>query len=67
MSDTAVAQPPETKKDPSRQMSDAACATSNLIVSPDVYAHMDQLDAAFSRLRAEDPVAWCEPEAFRPF
>ena len=67
MSDTAVAQPPETKKDPSRQMSDAARATSDLIVSPDVYAHMEQLDAAFARLRAEDPVAWCEPEAFRPF
>ena len=67
MSDTAVAQPPETKKDPSRQMSEAARATSDLIVSPDVYAHMEQLDTAFARLRAEDPVAWCEPESFRPF
>lgn len=67
MSDTAVAQPPETKKDPSRQMSEAARATCDLIVSPDVYAHMEQLDTAFARLRAEDPVAWCEPEAFRPF
>ena len=67
MSDTAVAQPPETKKDPSRQMSEAARATSDMIVNPEVYAHMDQLDAAFARLRAEDPVAWCEPEGFRPF
>ena len=67
MSDAAIAQPPETKKDPSRQMSEAARATSDLIVNPEVYAHMDQLDAAFARLRAEDPVAWCEPEAFRPF
>lgn len=67
MSDAAIAQPPETKKDPARQMSEAARATSDLIVNPEVYAHMDQLDAAFARLRAEDPVAWCEPEAFRPF
>lgn len=67
MSDAAIAQPPETKKDPSRQMSEAARATSDLIVNPEVYAHMDQLDAAFARLRDEDPVAWCEPEAFRPF
>ena len=67
MSDAAIAQPPETKKDPFRQMSEAARATSDLIVNPEVYAHMDQLDAAFARLRAEDPVAWCEPEAFRPF
>ena len=67
MADTAVAVPPETKKDPSRSMSAAAAATADQIVSPDVYADPKALDAAFVRLRAEDPVAWCEPEAFRPF
>ncbi|WP_084396020.1 cytochrome P450 [Henriciella aquimarina] len=67
MADTAVAAPPETKKDPSREMSAAAAATADQIVSPDVYANPRALDAAFARLRAEDPVAWCEPEAFRPF
>ncbi|WP_300392094.1 cytochrome P450 [Henriciella sp.] len=67
MADTAVAVPPKTKKDPTREMSAAAAATADKIVDPDVYAHMPELDAAFARLRKEDPVAWCEPEAFRPF
>lgn len=67
MTDTAVAQPPKTKMDPARQMSDAAAATADQIVNPEIYAQPEQLDAAFARLRAEDPVAWCEPEAFRPF
>ncbi|RIJ28022.1 cytochrome P450 [Henriciella mobilis] len=67
MSDAALATPPSTKKDPSRQMSAAAAATADKIVSPDIYAQPEALDAAFARLRAEDPVAWCEPENFRPF
>ncbi|MEQ9314309.1 MAG: cytochrome P450 [Henriciella sp.] len=67
MADTAVATPPKTKKDPSRTMSAAAAAVCDQIVSPDTYAHMNALDAAFKRLRDEDPLAWCEPEAFRPF
>ncbi len=67
MTDTAVAAPPPTKMDPARRMSDAAAATCDLIVTPAVYADMKTLDATFARLRAEDPVAWCEPEAFRPF
>ena len=67
MTDTAVAQPPKTKMDPARTMSAAAAASADQIVNPEVYAQPEQLDAAFARLRAEDPVAWCEPEAFRPF
>ncbi len=67
MTDTTIATPPETKKDPARRMSRAAAETCNLIVDPSVYSDMPALDAAFKRLRAEDPVAWCEPEAFRPF
>ncbi|WOR15971.1 cytochrome P450 [Hyphomonas sp. FCG-A18] len=64
---TVLATPPETKLDPNRTMSSAATAHANDIVSPDVYADQAQLDAAFKRLRAEDPVAWCEPDDFRPF
>lgn len=67
MSDATLAVPPQTKKDPSRQMSAAAAVSADKIVDPQVYADMEALDAAFSRLRAEDPVAWCEPEGFRPF
>lgn len=68
MADTAaLATPPQTKMDPARQMSRAAAETCNLIVDPAVYADQTALDAAFARLRAEDPLAWCEPEAFRPF
>lgn len=48
-------------------MSAAAAATCDQIVSPAVYADQKMLDAAFSRLRAEDPLAWCEPADFRPF
>lgn len=65
--DVAVAVPPQTKFDPSRKMSAAAAATSDLIVTPAVYADAKTLDGAFTRLRAEDPLAWCEPEGFRPF
>ena len=67
MAEAALTAPPETKMDPGRRMSEAAAATSNLITDPNVYADQAQLDAAFARLRAEDPVAWCEPEGFRPF
>ncbi|KCZ94160.1 cytochrome P450 [Hyphomonas johnsonii] len=67
MADTALATPPETKMEPGRAMSAAAAATCNQIVDPAVYANQPVLDAAFIRLRAEDPLAWCEPEGFRPF
>lgn len=68
MADTsALATPPETKMDPARTMSRAAAETCNQIVDPSVYANQSALDAAFTRLRAEDPLAWCEPENFRPF
>lgn len=67
MAETATAQPPATKMDPARKMSAAAAETCDLIVSPDTHAHPDQMDAAFTRLRKDDPVAWCEPENFRPF
>lgn len=67
MSDSVIAAPPPTKMDPARRMSEVAAATCELIVSPAVYADMKTLDATFARLRAEDPVAWCEPGAFRPF
>ena len=67
MAETALATPPETKMDRGRTMSAAAEATHNLIVDPAIYADPDQLDAAFRKLRAEDPVAWCEPEGDRPF
>jgi hypothetical protein len=63
----ALAVPPQTKFDLSRTMSPAAAATCDQIVTPAVYADQKALDAAFSRLRAEDPLAWCEPEGFRPF
>ena len=66
MAETALATPPETKMDRGRTMSAAAEATHNLIVDPAIYADPDQLDAAFRKLRAEDPVAWCEPEGYRP-
>ncbi|MDG1826681.1 MAG: cytochrome P450 [Henriciella sp.] len=62
-----LATPPETKMDASRAMSAAAAQTANWIVDPAVYAEQAQLDAAFAKLRREDPLAWCEPEAFRPF
>ncbi len=68
MADTeTLTAPPETKMDPARRMSPAAAETCDLIVTPAVYADPPALDAAFRRLRAEDPVAWCEPEGFRPF
>ncbi|WP_353256574.1 cytochrome P450 [Hyphomonas sp.] len=63
----ALATPPQTKLDPARTMSQAAADTCNLIVTPAVYADAKTLDASFERLRAEDPLAWCEPEFFRPF
>lgn len=62
-----LAVPPETKMDPARTMSAAAAETAGLITHPAVYADPPALDAAFARLRDEDPVAWMEPEGFRPF
>ena len=62
-----LATPPETKMDPDREMSAAAKAVAQQIVDPSIHADMPALDAAFAKLRAEDPVAWCEPEGFRPF
>lgn len=68
MSDANVlAVPPDTKKDPSRQMTQAAAETCNLIVTPAVHADPPTIEAAYRRLRHEDPLAWCEPEGFRPF
>lgn len=64
---TGLAIPPETKMDSSRTMSAVAAATCEEIVSPAVYADPARLDAAFARLRAEDPLAWVEPEGYRPF
>ena len=68
MADTvALATPPETKRDPSRTMSKAGAETCEAIVTPAFYADLKLQDTTFARLRAEDPLAWCEPEAFRPF
>ncbi len=68
MADTvALATPPQTKFDPSRTMTQTAAETCDLIVTPAVYADHKLLDSTFARLRAEDPLAWCEPQAFRPF
>ena len=62
-----LAVPPKTKMDPSRKMSSTAAETCHLITDPIIYADPPALDAAFSRLRANDPLAWMEPEGFRPF
>lgn len=67
MSNKALATPPKTKMDPSRQMSEAARETCDLIVSPEIHADRAKIDAAFARLRKEDPLAWCEPDLYRPF
>ena len=68
MADTvALATPPQTRFDPSRTMSQKATETCVLIVTPAFYADHKLQDATFARLRREDPLAWCEPEAFRPF
>lgn len=67
MTTTTQATPPPTKMDPGRKMSEAAAATCDVITSPEAYANPDRLEAAFRRLRAEDPLAWMEPEGYRPF
>jgi cytochrome P450 len=67
MSTAALASPPETKMDPARQMSPVAAETCELITSPHTYAQPKLLDETFARLRAEDPLAWMEPEGYRPF
>lgn len=64
---TAVATPPETKFDASRTMSETARTYADHITSPAVYAQPDELHKAFAALRANDPLAWLEPEGFRPF
>lgn len=64
---TALATPPETKKDSSRSMSDAAARRCEQVISPAVYADPKFLDEAFEDLRANDPLAWLEPEGYRPF
>lgn len=35
------------------------------IVDPTTYTNSDAFDAVYTRLRAEDPVHWTEPEGFR--
>src|SRR3954449_3832513 len=37
------------------------------IADPKTYGNLDEQHAVFTRLRAEDPVHWCEPEGYRPF
>lgn len=39
----------------------------NALASNKTYGHLDTQHAVFTRLRAEDPLHWCEPEGFRPF
>jgi len=67
MSATVLATPPNTKMDPSRQVTDVAAELGDVITDPTTYTDQARLDAAFARLRAEDPLAWCEPERYRPF
>jgi len=67
MTEAVLATPPETKMDASRTMTPAASELGSVITDPSSYANQSVLDAAFRRLRAEDPLAWCEPDRFRPF
>jgi len=39
----------------------------NAIVNPKTYAHVDAFHKLFTKLRAEEPVRWTEPDGFRPF
>jgi cytochrome P450 len=39
----------------------------NALASGKTYGDLATQHALFSRLRAEDPVHWCEPEGYRPF
>ena len=39
----------------------------NAIVDPRTYAHVDEFHRLFTKLRAEDPVRWTEPDGYRPF
>jgi cytochrome P450 len=64
---TSVATPPDTKMDKTRTVSAVARELGPQIVDPSVYAAPTRLDAAFARLRAEEPLAWIEAEGFRPF
>ncbi|MEO0982151.1 MAG: cytochrome P450 [Pseudomonadota bacterium] len=67
MSEAAIATPPETKMDPERTMSATADALAGSVVDPASYAQPALLDEIFAKLRANDPVAWLEPDGFRPF
>ena len=64
---TTLATPPNTKLDPTRTMSEAAARNADKVISPQVYSRPRELDEAFADLRANDPMAWLEPEGFRPF
>lgn len=64
---TSVAVPPQTKFDPSRTMSEAAARNAEKVVDPAVYAQPEVLHAALKDLRQNDPLAWLEPERYRPF
>ena len=39
----------------------------NAIVDPKTYGHVDEFHKLFTKLRAEDPVRWTEPDGYRPF
>jgi cytochrome P450 len=39
----------------------------NAIADPKVYADLNAFHDLFTKLRAEEPVRWTEPEGFRPF
>lgn len=45
----------------------ASSPVDDAIVAPATYADPAIYDALFTRLRAEDPVHWTEPEGYRPF
>lgn len=39
----------------------------NAIADPKIYADVDAFHELFTKLRAEEPVRWTEPEGYRPF
>lgn len=42
-------------------------STDNAIADPKIYADVDAFHELFTKLRAEEPVRWTEPEGYRPF
>lgn len=42
-------------------------ALDNALAANKTYGRLDTQHAVFTRLRAQDPLHWCEPEGFRPF